>query len=190
MSRAYLGDQLGRDEGSDDEVDFAPEGDEPKLNCWIDAECKTPEGDEAIHYMLVDGAYVRDHLFIDFCEGGHFYRYGWCPEDQIWIEDIMGVIDQICTGVHEIHERFRMKYKGWDYDRAHDSACVIERKLRRMLLEAEVVVPHTSDLAEIFSLEGSGEDCARAFQRAVSANVAYVEAANEQANNAVGSREG
>jgi hypothetical protein len=188
--KPFLGDQLGRDEGFDDEVDFAPENDEPKMNCWLEVECDTPDGEEAVYYMFVQGDYVRDHVFVDFCEGGHFYRYGFFAEDQIVIEDEMSLVDRFCTGIHEIHERYRMKYLGWNYEKAHDSACVIERIIRRMLLEKGVVIPHSEDIAKIFSLEGSGECCEDAVKELLDDHTDLIKKANKQCNNFVGFREG
>jgi len=187
--KPFLGDQLARDEEQSDVVDFAPEDQEPRINCWLDAECETPDGLETLHYMFVDGAYVRDHVFVDYVEGGHFYRYGWIPEEQIWLEDEMSLIDRVCTGVHETHERFRMKYKGWDYDKAHASACVIERKMRVMLLVKDVVVPRSVDIGEIFSLEGSGKSCEARFEELLDENKDHARLASKQANNSVGHQE-
>jgi hypothetical protein len=186
LSKPCLGDQLGRDEGDESEIVFAPEGEEPRINCWVEVECKTPGGEETISFMFVDGAYVRDHLFVDFCEGGHFYRYGWIPEDQVWIEDEMNVIDRVCTAVHETHERFLMKYKGENYESAHDSACVIERKVRSMTLEENVVLPHAEDIVAILELEGSGKDCSGFVEEVLDKHIGLVKAAEKQANNPVG----
>jgi hypothetical protein len=188
--KPYLGDQLGRDEGWDEKVDFAPEGEEPLINCWIEVKFRTLKGPEELHYMYVSGAYVRDHLFVDFCEGGHYYRYGWIPEDQIWIEDEMSVIDQVCTAFHETHERYRMKYLGEDYETAHDSACVIERKVRQALLAENITSPHAEDLGDALEMEGSGEDSFKFFMKLLKEHEGLVEDANYQANHAEGSREG
>lgn len=183
--KPYLGDQLCRDEEFEGKVDYAPQDDEPKINCWIDVECD----DETLQYMFVDGAYIRDHVFVDYVEGGHFYRYGWIPEDQIWMEDEMSLIDRVCTGVHETHERYRMKYLGWNYERAHASACVIERKMRKLLLAENTIVPHSEDIQEIFSIEGSGKSCERRFEELLSEHMDLAEAANKQSNDSVGHQE-
>ena len=185
MSKPYFGDQLCRDEEFEGEVDFAPEDDEPRINCWLDAECD----EETVHYMFVEGAYVRDHVFVDYVEGGHFYRYGWIPEDQIWLEDVMSVVDQVCTGVHETHERYRMKHLGWNYERAHASACVIERKMRVMLLQQDAIIPPTEHLVEVFSLEANGKSCEKLFGQLLSGYMDFERAADKQANNSVGKQE-
>jgi len=190
VSRAYLLDQLGRDEVYEGEIDFAPEGVEPHINCWNDVDFDTPDGIETVSYMFVDGAYVRDHIFLDFCEGGHFYRYGFCPESQIWIEDEMSLVDRISTAVHETHERFRMKFKHMDYDTAHGSACEIERRVRLALLKPNVVAPSSDGIVEILALEGSGKDCEERFCELLEENAKAAQLAGEQANHAVGSKEG
>jgi hypothetical protein len=189
MSKAYFADQLSRDQDQSDEVNYAPADTEPKLNCWIDVEGETPDGPEMISYMFVDGAYVRDHVFVDYVEGGHFYRYGWIPEAQVWLEDEMSLVDRLCTGVHETHERFRMKYLGWSYERAHMSACVIERKLRALTLVEGIVIPTSDSVKEIFALEASGEDCERLARELMEKEVSKVEAANNQSNFSVGRNE-
>jgi hypothetical protein len=190
VSRAYLGDQLGRDEVYEGEIDFAPADTEPHINCWGSADFDTPDGIETVSYMFVEGAFVRDHLFLDFCEGGHFYRYGWIPESQLWIEDEMSIVDRVSTAVHETHERYRMKFKHMDYETAHDSACEIERKVRLALLEPKIVLPHNEDIMKVLALEGSGKSCERKFCELLEAHVDEVALANKQANHAVGSREG
>ena len=167
-------------------IEWSPEGDEPRLNAWVEVECQTPEGKEVVSYMYVNGAYLRDHVFADYVEGGHFYRYGWIPEDQIWIEDILSILDQLCTGVHEIHERFRMKYLGWSYERAHMSALKVERELRRMTLEMGTIIPGAEDIAKIFSLEGSGESCLKLAEELMEKNADKVKAADRQSNEPVG----
>ncbi len=155
----YLGDSLPPDEGKDiSKIDWAPAGYEPVLNCWMDIDTG-PEGTERINYMFINGAFQRGRIFVDYVEGGHFYRYNWIPENQIWIEDVMELMDQVCTGIHEIHERYRMKYLGWNYVKAHDSACVIERTVRDIALEKGTILPTATDIGRLFALEGSGQDC-------------------------------
>ncbi len=173
MSTPYLKDSLPADKGKDlGGIEWAAEDDEPQLNCWCEVPGTGLYGDETISYMFVNGAFVRDHVFIDYVEGGHYYRYSWIAEDQIWIEDILSIIDQVCTGVHEIHERFRMKYKGWTYLKAHESACRIERKLRDLLLVRNYTIPPTCDIIEIFAMEGRGEDCAEFAEKLFKRNMA------------------
>ena len=183
--KPFLGDQLGRDSEYTDKIDYSPEGLEPRINCWLDVKGL----DGTVSYMFVDGAYVRDHVFVDYVEGGHFYRYGWIPEEQIWLEDEMSLIDRMCTGVHETHERYRMKHLGQDYEKAHASACVIERKLRQLLLQKGTIIPTAENVQTIFALEIKGQDC-----YALAESIFYKEgdkadAASYQGNNSVGHQE-
>jgi hypothetical protein len=155
----YLKDQLPPDEGkSVDAIEWAAEGEEPQINCWMDIDTG-PDGTEKLSFMFINGAYIRGRLFVDFVEGGHFYRYNWVSEPQIWIEDILARMDQVCTAIHEIHERYRMKYLGWNYIKAHDSACIIERTVRDIALEAGTILPNSIDIGRLFALEGAGQDC-------------------------------
>jgi hypothetical protein len=154
--KPYLGDSLPPDK--DTAVDWAAEGSEPQINCWMDVDTG-PDGTEKLSYMYINGAFVRDHIFVDYVEGGHFYRYAWIPENQIWMEDIMSVMDQFCTGIHETHERYRMKYLGWRYDKAHDSACEIERIVRDITLEEGTILPTADGIGRIFAIEGTGQSC-------------------------------
>jgi len=157
--KPYLGDSLPPDEGKDiNAVDWAAENAEPQINCWMDIDTG-PDGTERISYMFINGAFVRDHIFIDFVEGGHFYRYDWIPENHIWIEDILSIMDQVCTGIHEIHERYRMKYMGWRYEKAHQSACEIERIVRDIALQMDTILPTAEGISRLFTLEGSGKNC-------------------------------
>lgn len=184
--KPFLGDQLSSDNEERYKVDFSPDHEEPHINAWMEVECQTPDGTETLSYMFIDGAYIRDHVFVDYVEGGHFYRYGWCPESQIWLEDEMALVDRFCTGIHETHERFRMKYLGWDYEKAHDSACVIERTVRRLVLEKGSIIPSSEGIGKIFALEGSGKSCEKLATELVQENEGKVNEANKQANNPVG----
>jgi hypothetical protein len=84
-------------------------------------------------FWLVDGSYVRDSIEIDFIEGGNPGRYGYVPEDEIWIEKIMAPKDQLSTMVHEFIEMKRMENKHWDYDKAHNYSSNFEEKIRKSL---------------------------------------------------------
>ncbi len=159
MPKPFLGDSLPPDKGKSLKgIEWDAEGEEPQINCWLDIDTG-PEGTEKISYMYINGAFVRDHIFVDYVEGGHFYRYNWIPEGQIWIEDILSIMDQVCTGIHEIHERYRMKYLGWNYEKAHDSACVIERTVRDISLKKNTILPMANEVGRLFAMEGAGQDC-------------------------------
>jgi len=118
-----------------------------------------PDGTEELHYMLGDADYIQDHIYDDWVNGGHFYRYAWTVENQIIIQDGLTRLNQIATAVHETHERYRMKYLGWRYEKAHESARVIERAIRNLALEKGTVIPNTKDIEDMLVLEGQGIDC-------------------------------
>ncbi len=79
----------------------------------------------------VRGEVVRDDLDVDFVAGGHHWRYGFIPESEVWIEQTMSTRDFILTAAHEVIERFMMR-RGLDYDKAHEAANAMERRLREL----------------------------------------------------------
>lgn len=81
---------------------------------------------------LVDGEYVRNHLNIEYVEGGHHYRYDFIPENEVWLEETLDKREISETLVHELHERRRMKHDGWDYDKAHEEASKVEAEVRAL----------------------------------------------------------
>ena len=83
---------------------------------------------------LVSGEHVRNHIDIDFTQGGNEAAYpGYVPPGEIWIEDGIRVLDRIATIFHEIVERNLVLYGGLDYEPAHDIACEREVKFRKDL---------------------------------------------------------
>ena len=84
-------------------------------------------------FWLVDGTYIRDEIDADYVEGGNPGRYSYVPEHELWIEKVMVREDQLCTMVHEYVERDKMELEHWSYDRAHNYALGIEKKLRKGL---------------------------------------------------------
>jgi len=81
-------------------------------------------------FWLVDGTYIRDKIDEDFVEGGNPGRYSYVPEHEFWIEKVMVIKDQLCTMVHEYVERDKMELEHWSYDRAHNYALGVEKKIR------------------------------------------------------------
>ena len=75
-----------------EKLNWSPDGEEPHHNGWLKV--------DDVYYILVDGAYVRDHIYIDYVEGGHYYRYSFIPKDEVWLEDEMSRLDTISTAVH------------------------------------------------------------------------------------------
>lgn len=64
---------------------------------------------QGIKILLVDGTQIRDSEDIDFTEGGNSARYGYIPEDEIWIEQSLPLEDQAATIIHEITEKHLME---------------------------------------------------------------------------------
>jgi hypothetical protein len=83
--------------------------------------------------FTVDGEYVRRETFCDFVFGGTSSRYRFCPENEIWVEDILRPTDVAATTLHEMTEMVLMVEQKQTYDTAHDHATSVEVKLRRFL---------------------------------------------------------
>lgn len=83
--------------------------------------------------FLVDGEYVRNNVDIDFVAGGNPARYAYCPENEIWIEEVYDDVDIAATTMHEYHETILMRDHGKDYDKAHAAASKLEKKFRAWL---------------------------------------------------------
>lgn len=83
---------------------------------------------------LVSGEYVRNHIFLDFTQGGNDQVYRrFTPAGEVWIDDATGPFDQTATALHEIVERDQMLRRGLPYEKAHDIALSYERPFRREL---------------------------------------------------------
>ena len=80
--------------------------------------------------VLVDGEAVRDHVHIDFTQGGNPARYGYVPKGEIWVEAGRQRKDQAATAVHELIETREMK-RGKSYGKAHDVALEREAAMRK-----------------------------------------------------------
>ncbi|MBU0650143.1 hypothetical protein KKG63_03030 [Patescibacteria group bacterium] len=85
---------------------------------------------EAPRIWLVNGELVRDLYFIDFTEGGHHFVYDFVPYNEVWLDNDLTPAEREFVLLHELHERYLM-FKGWDYDRAHNSSSYIEYQCRR-----------------------------------------------------------
>jgi hypothetical protein len=86
-----------------------------------------------LNVFLVNGTAVRDYYKTDFVEGGHGYVYDFVPINEIWIEDEVPMNERILILLHELYERYLMKYKGFDYLKAHNAASKLEWKYRKIL---------------------------------------------------------
>ena len=82
---------------------------------------------------LVDGPTIRDEIDIDYVEGGNPARYGYIPENEIWLEKEFNTKDLACTLIHEVVECWLMQNKHMTYDHAHDKASNVEEKAREKL---------------------------------------------------------
>ncbi len=85
---------------------------------------------ESPQVWIVNGELVRDMYFIDFTEGGHHFVYDFVPYNEVWLDDDLLPAEREFVLVHELHERYLM-FKGWDYNRAHNSSSYIEYRCRR-----------------------------------------------------------
>jgi hypothetical protein len=83
----------------------------------------------------VDGELVRDTIDIDFTIGGNGARYGYIPEDEIWVESELETPDAAATSLHELTELRAMRDRGLTYEQAHAQANIAESKMRAGLLK-------------------------------------------------------
>ena len=79
---------------------------------------------------IVDGAAVRREIYPEFLYGGNGQRYLFIPTHEIWIDNTVAAEEYSYTVAHELCERALMARKGRTYDDAHDSALVVERRMR------------------------------------------------------------
>lgn len=95
----------------------------------------------------VSGQWLRNHVDIDFTQGGNEAVYpSYVPEGEIWIDDNLRALDRMATALHEIVERDQMMRLGKDYDDAHEVASANERPFRR---ELERRPPRTFDTKRV-----------------------------------------
>lgn len=85
---------------------------------------------------LVDGNYIRREIFNEFIYGGNDERYTFMPESEIWIDNSISADEYLTTLEHEIIERNLMRFNGYTYYDAHDSALSLELGMRRGFLKS------------------------------------------------------
>lgn len=86
---------------------------------------------DAVRVVRVDGAAVRAERDVEFALGGHHWRYGWIPADEVWIEaGVRDPVDWAATVLHELAERAAMRDLGMSYEAAHAAASAAERAWR------------------------------------------------------------
>ena len=78
---------------------------------------------------LVNGRAVRDFVYIDFTEGGNSWAYAWMPPHEIWLDTDVNPAEMKFVQLHELHE-FNKMARGLGYEKAHDSANVVELEAR------------------------------------------------------------
>jgi hypothetical protein len=77
---------------------------------------------------IVDGAYIRNNIFIDFTAGGNPERFGFIPAGEIWI-DKDNEAELAFIQLHEMVEA-RLMADGMSYEKAHEAANVKESEAR------------------------------------------------------------
>jgi hypothetical protein len=89
---------------------------------------------------IVDSFFVRNNLSVDFCLGGHFFRYPFIPQNEIWIEPVQNRLDQEMNTAHECVERYMMKVLKYNYNFAHAKAAKFEEKIRKAKVQNPIQV--------------------------------------------------
>ena len=79
-----------------------------------------------VEVWLVCGEAVRNKYKIDWMEGGHGYVYKFVPNNDIWLENGLHEKELPLILLHEFVERECMKHKGFDYNKAHETAAKAE----------------------------------------------------------------
>lgn len=85
---------------------------------------------EGQNIWIVDGNRIASEIYAEWIMGGNDQRYRFNPVDEIWIDDRIGAEELEYTIAHELLERRLMQERGWSYDRAHNSALLLEKELR------------------------------------------------------------
>jgi hypothetical protein len=80
---------------------------------------------DGLDVWVVDGKQVRNLYKVDWIEGGNPAVYPFCPNDEIWIEQVKEQEFPLII-LHEFVEYILMKHKKLSYDKAHRIASKIE----------------------------------------------------------------
>lgn len=62
--------------------------------------------------------------------GGNDQRYRFNPDDDVWIDNRIGIEELEYTIAHELIERKLMREKLYTYERAHTAALCLEKRMR------------------------------------------------------------
>ncbi len=103
---------------------------------------------EKFKVFVVDGGAIRNRIDDDFCLGANGARYGYCPIDEIWLEQTTPS-DMAATLLHEMHECVDMMENGTHYEAAHAAANVVEKKLRAAIVDGTVKIATLAEAVKV-----------------------------------------
>lgn len=86
---------------------------------------------EGQRIWLVEGARVVRFVYPAFIMGGNDQRYRFNPDDEVWIDNRIGIEEFEYTVAHELIERKLMRERGYSYDRAHKAGLALELSMRK-----------------------------------------------------------
>ena len=103
---------------------------------------------DSIKVYKVDGAYIRNHIDIEFALAGNPGRYKFIPDGEVWIEAAIEERDDedaraIVT--HELTEYRRMKEEHEAYEKAHEHANTAEGQIRKTAADDKGLIKLHSD---------------------------------------------
>jgi hypothetical protein len=88
------------------------------------------------HVLIVDGDLVCMRHDMDFVLAGNGYRYDFIPKNELWLDGWVHYHEWPFDCYHEAHES-RLMAKGMSYEKAHESANKVEKRLRERMLRGE-----------------------------------------------------
>ncbi|HEY7956784.1 MAG TPA: hypothetical protein VII38_15880 [Polyangia bacterium] len=90
---------------------------------------------DEVRGLLVDGAWIRSHLDVDFTNGGHHFTRRYIPRDEVWVDrEAPGAGELEFLFRHQLRERAFMA-EGAPYLKALARANRLERQERRAALD-------------------------------------------------------
>lgn len=109
---------------------------------------------QGFEIWIVDGATIRRELYPEFLYGGNGERYLFIPPNEIWIDHAITAEELQYTLAHELYERNLMAGRGITYAAAHDSALIVERRMR--LADQFAAVKHELTLGKVSPTDFEG----------------------------------
>lgn len=103
--------------------------------------------------FTVNGEVVRNEVDVDFSGGGNPARYGYVPENTLWVE-YTSTLDAIASALRECVTCEAMRADGLKYPKAHATAAEVEKSFRDAHKDGAVTL---SD-AEVFLEQAQGEE--------------------------------